>query len=83
LFAISQKYRDTSQEELSAFYCCPRRGFRDKSEIQSLLHTTDIENHFINTYSSFSAVLLEFILIASFDDALKTLLITSWNNFYS
>lgn len=70
-------------EDISAFYCCPHRVFRDKSANQSLLHTTDIENHFINTHSSFSAVLLEFIVIASFDDALKSCHITSWKNFFS
>lgn len=39
----------------------------------SHFYTPQIENHFIYTDSSFSAVLFEFILIASFDDALKTL----------
>ena len=64
LITVGQKYKDILQKELSASYCCPHRFFRDKIAIQSLLHTIDIENHFTNTDSSFSAVLLEFILIA-------------------
>jgi len=57
---IGQKHVYTLQEDLSAFYCCPHRGVKNKSEILSILQVVDFENHFINNHSSCSAVLLEF-----------------------